>query len=56
MHKSTFFPLGNADSCRVDLEGGRKRDDYALLGERLDFRVGAGLLECEYQLLDTLDR
>ena len=24
MHKLTFFPLGNADSCRIDLEGGEK--------------------------------
>ena len=30
MHKLTFFPLGNADSCRVDLENGRKLlVDYA---------------------------
>jgi hypothetical protein len=24
MHKLTFFPLGNADCCRIDLEGGQK--------------------------------
>lgn len=24
MHKATFFPLGNADTCRLDLEGGKK--------------------------------
>lgn len=24
MHKLTFFPLGNADSCRIDLDNGRK--------------------------------
>jgi hypothetical protein len=24
MHKLTFFPLGNADSCRIDLENGKK--------------------------------
>jgi hypothetical protein len=24
MHKLTFFPLGNADCCRIDLENGRK--------------------------------
>jgi hypothetical protein len=24
MHKVTFFPLGNADSCRIDLSGGKK--------------------------------
>ena len=24
MHKMTFFPLGNADCCRIDLECGRK--------------------------------
>jgi len=30
MHKLTFFPLGNADSCRIDLENGRKiLIDYA---------------------------
>lgn len=30
MHKLTFFPLGNADCCRIDLEGGEKiLFDYA---------------------------
>ena len=30
MHKLTFFPLGNADCCRVDLQNGRKLlIDYA---------------------------
>lgn len=30
MHKLTFFPLGNADCCRIDLEGGAKTlFDYA---------------------------
>jgi hypothetical protein len=30
MHKVTFFPLGNADSCRIDLHDGRKiLFDYA---------------------------
>ena len=31
MHKMTFFPLGNADCCRIDLEGGKKKIlfDYA---------------------------
>ena len=24
MHKLNFFPLGNADCCRIDLDGGRK--------------------------------
>jgi len=24
MHKLTFYPLGNADSCRIDLENGKK--------------------------------
>jgi len=24
MHKLTFFPLGNADCCRIDLHDGRK--------------------------------
>ena len=24
MHKLTFFPLGNADCCRIDLEAGEK--------------------------------
>lgn len=24
MHKVTFFPLGNADCCRIDLENGQK--------------------------------
>lgn len=23
-HKVTFFPLGNADCCRIDSEGGKK--------------------------------
>ena len=30
MHKLTFFPLGNADCCRMDLQDGRKLlIDYA---------------------------
>ena len=30
MHKLTFFPLGNADCCRIDLEAGEKiLFDYA---------------------------
>jgi len=30
MHKMTFFPLGNADCCRIDLKGGEKLlFDYA---------------------------
>jgi len=30
MHKLTFFPLGNADCCRIDLENGKKiLFDYA---------------------------
>jgi len=30
MHKLRFFPLGNADCCRIDLEGGEKiLFDYA---------------------------
>ena len=30
MHKATFFPLGNADCCRIDLQDGRKiLFDYA---------------------------
>src|SRR5580700_4552052 len=30
MHKITFFPLGNADSCRIDLSGGERiLFDYA---------------------------
>ena len=24
MHKLTFFPLGNADCCRIDLESGKQ--------------------------------
>ena len=24
MHKVTFFPLGNADSCRIDTASGKK--------------------------------
>ena len=24
MHKLTFFPLGNADCCLIDLENGKK--------------------------------
>lgn len=24
MHKATFFPIGNADTCRIDLSGGQK--------------------------------
>ncbi len=30
MHKITFFPLGNADCCRIDLSGGERiLFDYA---------------------------
>ena len=30
MHRMTFFPLGNADCCRIDVDGGRKiLFDYA---------------------------
>jgi hypothetical protein len=32
MHKLTFFPIGNADSCRIDLSGGQKLlFDYAAM-------------------------
>lgn len=32
MHKLTFFPLGNADTCRIDLRGGEKiLFDYAAM-------------------------
>ncbi len=32
MHKLTFFPLGNADTCRIDLSGGEKiLFDYAAM-------------------------
>jgi len=32
MHKLTFFPLGNADCCRIDLSGGQKLlFDYAAM-------------------------
>ena len=24
MHKLTFFPLGNADCCRIDLDSGQQ--------------------------------
>ena len=30
MHKLNFFPLGNADCCRIDLQNGKKLlFDYA---------------------------
>lgn len=30
MHKITFYPLGNADTCKIDLECGKKLlFDYA---------------------------
>ena len=32
MHKLTFFPIGNADCCRIDLSGGQKLlFDYAAM-------------------------
>lgn len=37
MHKITFFPLGNADCCRIDLENGRKLlFDYADMRNKND--------------------
>lgn len=37
MHKITFFPLGNADCCRIDLENGRKLlFDYANMKNKND--------------------
>ncbi len=37
MHKATFFPLGNADSCRIDLSGGRKiLFDFAAMKDPTD--------------------
>jgi len=43
MHKVTFFPLGNADCCRIDLSGGRKLlFDYAAtkdLNDKKDLRI-----------------
>jgi hypothetical protein len=37
MHKVTFFPLGNADCCRIDLECGKKiLFDYADTRDRND--------------------
>jgi hypothetical protein len=43
MHKLTFFPLGNADCCRIDLEGGHKIlfdfADVRSLGDPNDPRI-----------------
>ncbi len=37
MHKLTFFPLGNADCCRIDLSGGEKLlFDYAAVKDASD--------------------
>jgi ribonuclease BN (tRNA processing enzyme) len=37
MHKITFFPLGNADCCRIDLENGKKLlFDYANMKNKND--------------------
>jgi hypothetical protein len=37
MHKLTFFPLGNADCCRLDLNGGKKLlFDYAAKRDESD--------------------
>lgn len=44
MHKLTFFPLGNADCCRIDLNGGQKLlFDYAEKrdpNDENDLRIG----------------
>jgi hypothetical protein len=46
MHKLRFFPLGNADCCRIDLEGGEKiLFDYADTrgdGNSTDLRIDLG--------------
>ena len=34
MHKLNFFPLGNADCCRIDLDGGQKirqRNNFSVI-------------------------
>lgn len=58
MHKLTFFPLGNADCCRIDLDNGRKiLLDYAATrdpGDGEDCRCDLPTLLRED--LDTADR
>lgn len=54
MHKMTFFPLGNADCCRIDLDNGRKiLFDYANTRDPED----EDELRCdlEQELRDDLD-
>jgi hypothetical protein len=37
LHKITFFPLGNADCCRIDLKNGKKLlFDYANMKNNSD--------------------
>jgi len=37
MHKITFYPLGNADTCRIDLANGKKiLFDYANVRDKND--------------------
>lgn len=53
MHKITFFPLGNADCCRIDLENGKKLlFDYANMknkNDKSDLRI-----DLEKELKDDL--
>jgi len=62
MHKLTFFPLGNADCCRIDLSGGQKLlFDYAAMrdaDDEDDLRIdlAAAILEdLEAAKRDSLD-
>ena len=52
MHKATFFPLGNADTCHLDLEGGDKLlFDFAHwrdAEDEDDLRTRAGLRDMRF--------
>jgi hypothetical protein len=51
MHKLTFFPIGNADCCRIDLSGGQKLlFDYADMrdpNDEGDLRIDLAAAICE---------
>ena len=51
MHKLTFYPLGNADCCLIDLDGGKKMlFDYANMRnpeDEGDLRCDLPVLICE---------
>lgn len=64
MHKITFFPIGNADCCRIDLENGKKLlfdfAHYKIMENDDDLRIDLGktikedLAEAERDYFDVV--